>query len=127
MSVKIFDNMIGKIVTTIHGNIGDEVIEFVTTDGSKFIFSHEPDCCESVYIEDICGDLIDLIGSPITMAEEVSNIDEPKLPSDNYAQESYTWTFYKFGTNRGTVTVRWFGESNGCYCEEPQYREFLTQ
>jgi hypothetical protein len=127
MSVKIFDNMIGKMISKINGEIDDSELVFFAKDGSEFRFLHQPNCCEEVYIEDICGDLNDLIDSPITMAEEVSNIDEPKLPRDVYAGDSYTWTFYKFGTNRGTVTVRWFGVSNGCYSEEPEYKEFLTQ
>ena len=37
---------------------------------------HEQDCCESVYLEEIIGDLDDLIGSPITMAEEISQVGE---------------------------------------------------
>lgn len=76
---------------------------------------HDQDCCESVYVEDIIGDLQDLVGSPILMAEEVSNIDEEKLPKRE--AESYTWTFYKFATLKGYVTIRWYGESNGYYSE----------
>ncbi len=124
MSVRLFNNMIGKTIAKVNGKKGYNEMVFIATDGSWFHFYHEQDCCESVDIEDICGDLDDLIGTPITMAEEVSNIDD--VPVDMGCHDSYTWTFYKFGTNRGTVTVRWFGTSNGYYCEVPQYKEHLT-
>lgn len=47
-------------------------------------------------IEDICGDLSDLQGSPILVAEETSG-----------ETEGVSWTFYRFATVRGTVTIRW--------------------
>jgi hypothetical protein len=77
-------------------------------------FSHHQDCCEHVYIEDICGDLDDLIGAPLVEAEEVSNYDAGPLGEYD---ESYTWTFYRFRTRKGSVTVRWYGSSNGYYSE----------
>lgn len=81
-----------------------------------------------VNIEDVCGDLEDLLGSPLVQAEEVcySSHDDDKsdwpegldkTDPDDYWDESYTWTFYKFATNKGSVTIRWFGSSNGYYSE----------
>jgi hypothetical protein len=75
-------------------------------------FQHHQDCCESVYIEDICGDLDDLVGAPLVEAEEVSDYE-----GEATGDESYTWTFYKFATRKGFVTVRWYGSSNGYYSE----------
>ena len=94
-------------------NENDARLIFTSTDGRRFEFHYVPDCCASCVIEDVCGDLSDLVGSPLVEADEVSNYEGP-VPE--YA-ESYTWTFYRFSTVKGTVTVRWFGESHGYYSE----------
>lgn len=89
-------------------------------DTERYIFYHSQDCCESVYIESISGDLNDLIGAPLLLAEEVSSDDEGPLSE---WEESYTWTFYKFGTIKGYVDVRWYGSSNGYYSESVNLRK----
>lgn len=105
--------MVGLTMTSVV-NEDNERLVFTVSDGRRFVFYYEPDCCATCSIEDVCGDLTDLVGSPIVEAEEVSNY-EREAPSE-YA-ESYTWTFYRFSTVKGTVTVRWLGESNGYYSE----------
>jgi hypothetical protein len=91
---------------------GNELV-FKTTDGGTYRMYHEQDCCESVVLEDVVGDLEDLVGSEILIAEEV----EGESPADFEAYESYTWTFYKFATRKGYVDLRWLGQSNGYYSE----------
>ena len=54
--------------------------------------------------------------SPLLVAEEVSSDGAPP-PDRQWGVDSYTWTFYRFQTIRGSVTVRWLGESNGYYSE----------
>lgn len=76
---------------------------------------HEQDCCEAVMIEDICGDVNSLVGNPLTMAEDISNI--MGNPAVDEWTDSCTWTWYKFATVKGYVTIRWYGESNGYYSE----------
>jgi len=112
--VQTFSDLIGRCITDIK-KTEDELTLYFGEDAYVYMY-HQQDCCEMVYIEDICGDLDDLIGSPLVEAEEVSNkdIDQPPLDSGD---ESYTWTFYKFGTHKGSVVIRWYGSSNGYYSE----------
>ena len=64
---------------------------------------------------DIAGDMNDLIGLPLLIAEEVvSNENPDPCPVDTEYQDSFTWTFYKLASNLGYVTIRWYGQSNGC-------------
>jgi len=105
--------MLGKTFVQVSGSVGGDEMLFETAQGERFMFAHSQDCCESVRINDITGDLQDLVGSPLLMAEEVRGATEP----DEEHYESYTYTFYKFATRKGYVDVRWLGESNGYYSE----------
>ena len=108
------ETLVGKTITTIKQEDKQDLY-FTCSSGEQYMLGHYQDCCEDVIIEDICGDLDDLIGSPIVMAEEVSSEDPDDFDKDKY--DSYTWTFYKLGTAKGTVTIRFFGSSNGYYSE----------
>lgn len=111
-------DMLGATIAKITGGeTGSEAMTFVADDGRVFAFEHHQDCCESVEIVDVIGDVADLIGSPLLMAEEVSSENEPK-PAYDTPDAWCTWTFYKFATIRGYVTVRWCGSSNGYYSED---------
>jgi hypothetical protein len=115
------NEIIGKTLTKIDDSSSYE-LKFYTADNKIYRMYHEQDCCESVYIEDICGDLNDLIGTPIIIAEKVTEDGDAKDKWD----ESWTWTFYKFATNKGYVTIRWYGTSNGYYSESV-YFENITK
>lgn len=112
-------DMIGKTMASVE-NIDNETLRFIATDGAVYRLYHSQDCCESVAIEDITGSLDDLVGVPLLMADCVDN-DPPPLAEGEYAPESYTWTFYKFGTLKGYVDVRWLGTSNGYYSESVSF------
>lgn len=114
MTVTQISELIGKTCTFCNGEM------FKCSDGTEYKFYHSQDCCEYVRVYDIIGDLDDLVGSPLVLAEEVSNKDDPV--TDFKPDESYTWTFYRFATVKGTVTVRWLGESNGYYSEDVSFR-----
>lgn len=106
------DRMVGQVFTRVYGDVGDRQMVF-ENDRERFVFFHSQDCCESVDINDITGNLQDLVGEPLLMALEVKGYvgPEPEYP------DSYTYTFYKFATRLGYVDVRWLGESNGYYSE----------
>ena len=107
--------MLGKTFVQVSGAVGNFDLLFETANGERFMFSHEQDCCERVDINDIVGDLQDLVGEPLLLAEEVQG--ETPVDFNEREYESVTWTFYKFATRKGYVDVRWLGESNGYYSE----------
>ena len=107
----------GKTLSHIENKDNNELI-FTCDDGSRYKMYHDQDCCESVYLEDICGDLNDLINTPILVAEELTMMEDLLgILEREFYDESFTWTFYTFTTVKGTVTLRWFGTSNGYYSE----------
>lgn len=112
--------MIGKRFSQVE-NTGDEIL----FKGSPFSCKlyHSQDCCESVQVEDVIGDLSDLEGEPILEAEEVTSNENPEGVVKDY-QDSFTWTFYKFATIKGRVTIRFYGESNGYYSESVDFETF---
>jgi len=109
----------GKFLSSVTED-GYEV-RFETVDGDRYRLYHHQDCCESVYIESIVGDLQDLVGSEILIAEEVDGETPADFNSD--VHESYTWTFYKFATRKGYVDIRWLGTSNGYYSERVDFEK----
>ena len=149
-----FKELKNKTFESIEGlKTGSEQIEFNCTDGSKFKLTYYQDCCANCSIEDINGNVKDLIGNPILLAEEVHS-GEPQdyilaqrkvayekakaeykkvdpddfyywgpQPDNDWKAESETWTFYKLSTIKGSVTIRWYGSSNGYYSETATFEK----
>jgi len=133
MKNKQVSELVGKTFTEVkRGSYnGEEAIYFVNRDVVYVMVAQED--WSNISIDDINGDLDDLVGSPILLAEEVSNKEFEKNFEDRFKKvkgrylkvdeagfsepESYTWTFYKLATIKGYVDVRWFGTSNGYYAE----------
>lgn len=109
-----FSILVGKTITDIQKSSDkeEEALTFTLDSGEKYMMMHQQDCCESVYIEDICGDLKDLLSSPVLRASEDCNSEDKSL--DSY-DEDFLWTFYNIATAKGHVTIRWYGTSNGYY------------
>lgn len=108
-----FETLKGHTLTEItkENGIGyDERIRFVSQSGDVFLMYHDQDCCESVHLEDVTGEFDDLIGHPILIANETSDSH-----TDEKWGDEEEWTFYTLATVKGTVTLRWYGTSNGYY------------
>lgn len=110
-----FEELLGKTIVSVEVNQPEDKIIFKTNEKTYMMY-HSQDCCESVHIESIEGDIQSLVGNPILVAEESSN-SEDAVPDHISSDYSYTWTFYKLATINGLVDIRWFGSSNGRYSE----------
>ena len=109
--------LLGKTLTKIV-NVDNDALIFETSDGNIYKMYHEQVCCEYVSIEEIIGDLNDLLGEPLLMAEEIVKYGDNEIISE-------TFTFYKFATIKGYVTIRWYGSSNGYYSEKVDFVHML--
>lgn len=103
------DDLVGKTIASVVEERERLILRMEM--GGTYVFYHQQDCCEDVWIEEIVGDLQDLVGAPILSAYE-----ESKRTGSGVC-DSETWTFYRFTTIKGTVVVRWCGQSNGYYSE----------
>jgi hypothetical protein len=114
-------DLVGRTLLRVEGEVGQDRITFFTDNGEEYALWHQQDCCESVSVDDIVGDLNDLVGSPLTIAREDSNIPTEPKEQGEYPDESFTWTFYNFATVKGYVTIKWYGSSNGYYSESVSF------
>lgn len=144
-----FSVLAGKTIKQIVGlEAGSERAKFYCTDGTEFWMSYYNDCCASCSIEDIAGDISDILNSEILLAEEVSSskpnektLEERKArykaEKNPYYEtfeswlescyESETWTFYKLSTIKGSITIRWYGSSNGYYSERSTFEQITKE
>ena len=108
--IKSLRDLVGHKFSKVE-RIDNDCIKFYLSDTRYVIMHHEQDCCESVEIMDICGDLEDLVDAPIVHFEA-------RHSSKYVPFGTETWTFYDIQTAKGSVNIRWQGESNGYYSEE---------
>lgn len=105
--------------------IGDKILNIAKSEDTLYFlfrakivkFYHAQDCCECVYIEDINGDLMNLIDKPLLMAESYTHTGDTEEGTETY-------TYYTFATTKGRIVIRWHGESNGYYSEEVDMEVF---
>lgn len=114
------------------GDVADiaHTLIWKTVSGRTFKMYHYQECCEEVeLLEIIGGNLDDLVGQKILLADEaILSLGEKALfETDMYGERgsvaSPTWTFYKIRTLKDDITLRWRGESNGYYSEAMDFEE----
>lgn len=114
-NIRKVSELIGKTVVEIHGMEKDsEEIRFVCDDGTIYKMYHDQCCCENVWLEDVNGNVENILNSPILRFDE----KEQENPD---AEDSGTYTFYTIATIKGYVDLRWNGESNGYYSESVDF------
>lgn len=124
MSINV-NELLGKTLVSVEKTQyqDNDALLFTTDTGEQYGMTHIQDCCEQVWLEEIIGNLDDLVGHPLLIAEEAnSTLHALQDPGPKHeSTESYTWTFYKFATIRGYVDLRWYGTSNGYYSESVSF------
>lgn len=111
-----FEDLVGRSIVMVEGlAVGSESVVFHAADGAAWKMHHEQDCCESVAVAEVHGDPRDLLAT-VRLAEESSREATPEEVS-----EEGTWTFYRIVTDKGSVQIRWLGESNGYYGESVDF------
>lgn len=119
MTTVEFSVLEGQTITSIDVSIdgyGDTII-IKTEEGNHYKLCHIQDCCEKVTIEDINGVVGNILDHPVIKAEVLKNQDI----GQNKGHERFTWSYYHISTIKETLTIRWYGGSNGYYSEEVSF------
>jgi hypothetical protein len=120
--------------------VGTTLIKVENLDNERLIFTahnneheyhtyHLQDCCETVSVYQIVGNIEDILNSQIIKTKELVYDNEQPEPDifipdndcDHY--ESYTWTIHIIETKKGAVKFVWLGSSNGYYSESVYFGE----
>jgi len=110
--MSFFERLKGKTIRSVLGLKKHSKEVVITVEGNQELVMNHFQCCyESVLVSQIDGDINDIIGETVTMAEEsiVTGSDGPDY--------HWTATFYKLATRKGYLTFTWNGQSNGYYSE----------
>lgn len=99
-----FNELIGETPVGIDDcKEGSGEIVFRMASGRQFQLLHVQDCCENVRVVQVDGDPNDLLGHPITLAEEISKEQDPNAgPGAGYLVDYWgEWTSYKLANLGG--------------------------
>ena len=109
-----FEDLKGKVLKSIEINKDKTEILFKDSCDNKYLMFQKPECCEVSGLLDIFGDLDILINYPIITTEYA-------VKNGDTGFGTFTWSFYELATNKGHVTIRWYGVSTGNYSERVSF------
>lgn len=107
----ILDLLIGQTLIDVE-RIGNGGLKFLLPDGTLYRLYH--DCCDTVLFEDVVGEISNLVGTPLLVAEKITSVDREH-------SSTLTLTFYNFATAKGRVTVHWGIRSSGDDSDEEDW------
>lgn len=116
---EVLPMMVGEEVLNLSINREYDTVKFFFKDVTVTLY-HSQDCCECVVIDDVNGDVSDICGQILEVAEvRTSEIDDTlaEQPEKSVWDDSNTWTFYTFRTIKGSLDIKFHGSSNGYYSE----------
>ena len=120
-----FEELIGKTIVSIDGKEKDsDSIIFKISNGETFHMFHDQGGCELVFIDDVCGDVDDLINSPIKHVAEKITFNNNEGILDDYGDGSFTRTCCRIATSKGHVDIKWYGRSDGYYPEHVYFQKY---
>jgi len=114
----LFSILKNQTITDISSDY--ESVTFKTVD-KTYRLEHYQDCCESVRLENVIGDIKNILNVPITLAEE-DNPGDPDWYSESY-NDSHTWSVFILEAGGKRVEFWFLGESNGYYGESVDFVE----
>jgi hypothetical protein len=103
------EKIIGATILEVTGCERESKCVTFLTDRGTLRLLHRQNCCERVYLEDANGDISDLIGGVVSVAEERSNQEGER------GEYRTKYTFYTIRTTKGDLDLRWIGRDNGYY------------
>ena len=101
------ENVLGATILSINGcEEGSDKVEIVTDRGSLFMGAskYQTEEYTTMEVADVVGDIADVIGRVVRIAEERTDED---CPSGYEHSGGETWTFYEIRTDGGDITIRW--------------------
>ena len=111
-SVSSTKDLVGQTfrwVLRCKGRFGDDQIRFHLNNWTFYSIYNRH---ERFAIDEMWGNFADLEGTPVVSVELISN------PEELFNYEVLNWTLLKISTARGSVSIRWVGESDKCSLEE---------
>ena len=111
MEQKSFEDMLGKTMKLVVVDEDEETVVLMAVDGEKYRFFE--DIHSGVRMDGVSGDLSNLVGSPLLVADERVESSSVRIQGLHEEWEFRTWTFHEFATAKGSVTVRWSSHTDG--------------